>query len=287
MKTLMSIDGGGALGIGPASFLAAMSRNGDALTREALDADAYAGSSVGALLVALRATGRTWTEVRDIFTEHCAEIFERPSWAWRINPWKPRYDGRALRAVVQRYFGTAQLNELQKPVFITAFDFATGRAKVWDRTDGVPVWYAVLCSAAAPTYFPPVDDRYADGGLVANNPAVIGLAACGVQLGWRYSDMRCLSFGTNGQKWDRPRHLGRRSAVGWLRPLLACFMDGGEERDSYVVRAILGDRWMRVEPHLAHEYEMDDVAAALGPYRRIWDELYATEGARVRRWLNG
>lgn len=285
-RLLISIDGGGALGIGPAAFLSLLDR-ADGATRDALGADAYAGSSVGALLVALRATGRTWTDVRDVFTAECEEIFAPAPFWWRVNPWRPRYDGRALRAVAQRTFGTMEMGDLGVPVFLTAFDFATGRVKVWDRTDPVPVWWAVLTSTAAPTYFPIVDGRYGDGGLAANNPAMVGVAACGAQLGWRFSDMRCLSLGTNGQHWDRLGHLNCRSKVGWLAPLLACYFDGGEERDTYTVRAVLGDRFRRVEPRLNHEYAMDDAAAALGPYRRVWEELYASEGAAVARWLRG
>ena len=51
---IISIDGGGTLGCGPAEPLKLMEDHGVS------HADVLAGTSVGGLLVALRATGRTW-----------------------------------------------------------------------------------------------------------------------------------------------------------------------------------------------------------------------------------
>ena len=43
------------------------------------------------------------------------------------------------------------------------------------------VWEASLATSAAPFYFPPFDDKFVDGGVMANNPTLIGyqtLHAC-------------------------------------------------------------------------------------------------------------
>lgn len=276
---LLSLDGGGALGIGPCELLARLE---DAHGR--LRPDAYAGTSVGALLAALAATGRHWAHVREIFVRECPGIFERPPWAWRLNPWRPKYDGKALRRAAQTYLQDLRLCEVEVPIFLTSFDFHTGTPKVWDRGDTEYVWKAVVASAAAPTYFPVVDGRYGDGGLVANNPAMVGLAGLVAKAGWDLGAARCLSLGTNGDAWRDP-HVGRTTRLGWLRPLLATFMEGGEELATFEARAVLGDRLLRVEPRLRHEVAMDDVGAALGPYRRLWADLWAARRVEILGWL--
>jgi predicted acylesterase/phospholipase RssA len=68
------------------------------------------------------------------------------------------------------------MKELKKPNFIPASDFVRGKFKVFNNSDDVLVRYAVRCSAAAPTYFTPVDGRFADSGLWADSPAPVGLA---------------------------------------------------------------------------------------------------------------
>jgi patatin-like phospholipase/acyl hydrolase len=291
MKTLLSIDGGGALGIGPAEFLSHAERE----IGEIRSVDAYAGSSVGALLVALKATGKTWREVRDIFIKECPKIFAKPSLQWRMNPWKPKYNNKNLKEVALKYFGRCGVEssitgplymcDLEKPVFITAFDFATGKPKIFDRTDKVPVWWAVMCSAAAPTYFPIIDNRFGDGGLVANNPSMVGLAACVRQLGWDMYDIKCLSLGTNGHKWDNPK-VNNITKIGWLKPLLNTYFEGGEARDSYYCQAMLGGNHLRIEPTLQHEIEMDDYEEALTAYRNIWLELWHDDGVMVKNWFS-
>jgi hypothetical protein len=279
MPLLLSIDGGGALGIGPCELLARLEE-----AQGRLLPDAYAGTSVGALLAALAATGRPWSHVREIFMRECPGIFERPSWAWRMNPWRPRYDGRALRRAAQTYFQDQRMCEVEVPIFLTSFDFHTGRPKVWDRGDATPIWRAVLCSAAAPTYFHIVEGRYGDGGLVANNPAMVGLAGCAAKESWDLRTARCLSLGTNGDAWRDPK-VAHRTLLGWLRPLLATFMEGNEELADFEARAVLGDRLRRVEPALRHEVKMDDVAAALGPYRQRWVDLWHAEKDAILLWL--
>ncbi len=281
-RFLLSIDGGGALGIGPLEFLAAAERAPE--TREALmRVDAYAGTSVGALLVGLRAVGYTWGEARSIFEKECARIFApAPLW-WRLNPCRPLYDGAALTRAARFYLGTVHLDRLPVPLYLPSFDFATGRPKIWGPRDDVPLAYAVRCSTAAPTYFPIIDDRYGDGGLVANNPAMVGVAGC---IAEGHADMGyiwCLSLGTNGDAWRDPG-VGHRTKIGWLQPLLDTFMTGNEELGTYQARSLLGARLYRVEPPLGHEIALDDVRGALGSYRDLWVHTYAQQHPGVETW---
>lgn len=276
---ILSIDGGGALGIGPCELL---SRLEEAHGR--LHPDAYAGTSVGALLAALAATGRSWAQVREIFGRECPGIFEKPGLAWRLNPWKPKYDGKALRNAAQFFFQDMRMCDVAVPIFLTSFDFKLGRPKIWDRGDTTPIWKAVMCSAAAPTYFPIVEGRYGDGGLVANNPSMVGLAGCVKKEGWDVDSLWCLSLGTNGDSWKDPK-AGHKTKIGWLNPLLETFMSGAEELATFESRSLLNGRLLRIEPHLREEIKLDDVKAALGGYRKVWKELWLARHDEILNWL--
>ena len=103
---------------------------------------------------------------------------------------KSKYDAKVLENLLRDSFGETTLGNIKKPLIINATNVSTGKVHVFkssyqkDRRNGdyfrdreVPLYKAVLASCAAPVYFDPVDiegDLVCDGGLWANNPAVVG-----------------------------------------------------------------------------------------------------------------
>lgn len=279
MKLLLSIDGGGVLGIGPAEYLANLEMD------MFLPAKAYAGSSVGALLVALASSGMGWTEILQVFQAEVPRIFAPAPWSWRINPGRPRFDGTALRIAARKYFGNMRMCDLKKPTFITSFDFRSGKAKVFDITDGALIRDAIVASASAPTYFPIADNgRYGDGGLVANNPSMVGIAGLKAKHGWHIHEIQCLSLGTNGDKWKDPKVSGFMSKLQWVNPLIETMLTGNEELATFQAQAILANLYMRVEPVLSGNLEMDDLTI-LEQYRMLWGALYNRDKDALKQWL--
>lgn len=65
-----------------------------------------------------------------------------------------------------------RFSDLKYPLTIIASDIKQHTVKVWNKkkTPNESVAKAVSCSCAIPGYFKPVDDRYLDGGLLANLP---------------------------------------------------------------------------------------------------------------------
>ena len=65
-----------------------------------------------------------------------------------------------------------RFSDLKYPLTIIASDIKQHTVKVWNKKDtpNESVAKAVSCSCAIPGYFKPVDDRYLDGGLLANLP---------------------------------------------------------------------------------------------------------------------
>lgn len=287
-KLLISFDGGGARGIGPAYYLSKLLE-----VIPTFKVDAWAGTSVGSLVAALAAlyevqTLPQWEYAVALFKENLPKIFTTPSASFRLNPLNPKYDGANLKMVLDRIFRVSStgkpilLSELKTPIFIPTFDMAKGKIKVFDITDKVPVSYAVLCSCAAPSYFAAVQRRYMDGGLVVNNPSMVGYAGCIGKYGWDPSSIYCLSLGT-GDSWSNPGT--EHCLIGWIQPILEACLDGGEEVGEYQMGVLLGDRFKRVDPKLPTAIKLDDVKSALTTYLTIWDKVVKADAEGIKPWL--
>jgi hypothetical protein len=113
---------------------------------------------------------------------------------------------------------------------------------------------------------------------------MVGLAGSVRKLGWDTGYTSILSLGTNGHAWvdPDPNSLGK---LRWLRPLLNTFLAGGEELATFQARSIIGQRLLRIEPALRHEFEMDDVESAFGEYEQIWRKLWDDGMSDVLPWL--
>ena len=281
-KLILSIDGGGALGIGPAAFLAQYELHHG---HNKLCEDALAGTSVGSAIVAPRACGYVFEEIEASFAQQAPRIFQTPKWTWRFDPRKPKYDGVGLAKAVKHMVGLRKMNQLGIPLWIVAIDYKTGKPKVYDTSDGIPVWEAVANSCSAPTYFPPRDGM-SDGGVIANSPAMTAVAAAVSKEGWSLEDIHVLSMGTNGQFWKDPKVTENTNKLQWGGILLDNITKGNEALAEFQCRTILQGRHCRIEPILRHDYGLDDVKG-MAEYAQIWKGLYTTEHGRLLEFLEG
>lgn len=278
MTMILSIDGGGCLGAGPAELLRLLE------AAELFDEDVVAGTSVGGLLAAMRATGRSWSDISATFDKWVGPIFKKPSLLWRCDPTRPKFDDDGLLAATAAELGELRCCDVKKPFFIPAFDFANGRPKIFDHTDTDLLRDVVMRTTAAPTYFQPRESRWADGGLVANNPSAI--AVCGAMhlFDCGPSDVKVLSLNTGGTVWEDPKVGLRTSAVGWVKPVISAALDGNEEIAEFQCSTMLGDRHLRLTPRLAKKYPIDD-PSVVGEYRAIWRGLWDSSKTEAKAWL--
>jgi hypothetical protein len=273
--TGIAIDGGGVLGIGPAQFLANLGYK-----REAF----LAGTSTGAILVALRGKGMEWAEILDMFGSKASEIFKNPA-SLIGSLARSKYKASGLEKLLKFYLGDLKMKDLKKPTYITAADFQTGRPKVFDRSDDVLVRDVVRCSTAAPTYFAPVGGRYADGGLWANNPVLVALAGfCDKE---KVHPLRCriLSLGTGGEYWKPVKLDKDMGLVEWAMPLINYLLEGTESGPQFIASTLWGDRRIRrLAPKLDKEYTLDAVKL-MPEYAKLWAEYERQEHDSVLKWL--
>jgi len=267
---LLSIGGGGVLGIGPATFLRNWEESHKALP---LSPDALAGTSVGSILVAAKAIGLSWAEVETLFIAGAPVIFRKPGWLWRIDPRKPKYDGTGLVEVLKKVFGSIRMNQTKTPVFIPAMDYSRGRPKVWGPEDDTYVWEAVAASCSAPTFFPPRPGQLVDGGLVANSPSMVGIAGAISKLGWELEESWCISMGTNGDYWVNPKIGENTSKIGWADVLLSNITRGNEELSVFQTAALLQRRFLHIDPQLDKNWSLDDLRA-IPSYAGLWQYVF-------------
>lgn len=264
---VLSIDGGGFLGVGPARLLADLEACGYADWEDCLT-----GTSVGALLVALRLKGRPWSYIHKVFMEEVRGIFATSPLSWRLNPMTPKFDNVTLLRVVRRELGSMTCRDAKLPFFIPAMDISRGVPKVFDNSDDFLLSDVVMASTAAPTYFAPWRGRYVDGGLVANNPshlAVAGLVKAGVHL----DGLNVISLNTGGDTWTAPHVSGRMLPTSWISPVIRSQLSGNEEVGEFICDALLPGRHLRITPPYKRDYDLADVGA-VDEVEGIWQKLF-------------
>jgi NTE family protein len=157
------LGGGGARGFAHIGLIRA-------LRELQIPVDVVGGTSMGAFLSALAATGLDSVEI----TRVARDTFVRGNF---LNDYAiPRFSilrGRKFAARLKEIFGDAQIEDLRKPFFCVSTNLTTGAPMVHDRG---PLYAWVGTSMAIPGIGPPVawqGDLLCDGGVVDNLPTDI------------------------------------------------------------------------------------------------------------------
>uniref|UniRef100_A0A0N4ZRA5 phospholipase A2 n=1 Tax=Parastrongyloides trichosuri TaxID=131310 RepID=A0A0N4ZRA5_PARTI len=184
---VLSLDGGGVRGMVIIQTLLYISKN---LGNNDLikNFDWISGTSTGAILAAGLAEGMSIVELQKLYLRFKDTVFvgDRP------------YDSDNLKNILIDVFGNRTMNQFNgnKKVIITTvqgnicppklnlfrnymlpnFGEEINKKRGFFQLDKVPIWKALRCSTAAPTYFEAVDNKYIDGGVMANNPTMDTIA---------------------------------------------------------------------------------------------------------------
>lgn len=284
-KLVISIAGGGALGIGPLAFLSKIEQ----LTGKEIPsfADAFAGTSTGAIIAAGLAEGYSARELYDIYRRNLGKIFTKYSWYKRLLSTCPTYDNTNLKRILQETFH-GKVGDWKKPVYIpTTHTNGKSEEKVWDLGDkDVDKWFAVLTSTAAPTYFDCVYDNekncYIDGGMWKNSPVDV-LNAGLMKSGW--SNYKVLNLETG---MDTPNtESGNKTYVGWAKYIFKKWVARSSKSGEYEVKAILGDENIfTARPYIDKKPDMDDVSSKnLDSVTQLWEQYFYSRKSDIEKWL--
>ena len=219
MVRIVSIDGGGYLGLATATLIEEIERHYGKTFHESFDL--FCGTSTGAIIALALASGMTGKEVNNLYQKFGAKVFRNPFPGCRqLRMLRgllfSAYSNTGLQESLTDAFGNLTLGDLRrknKRVLVTSFCTTTGKPRVFKtdhssdltRDDGYLVRDVALASSAAPIYLPVVklcaptngiEERYCDGGVFSNHPALLGYAEAVSHIGCNPQDVRILSLST-------------------------------------------------------------------------------------------
>ena len=235
--TILSLSGGGYLGLYTASVLAALEESyGAPIARHF---DLIAGTSVGGIIALGLANEIPAKDIQKAFEDKGTKIFsDRPApqgTAGTIADLsryarKPKYRPDALRNTIVRIVGEETLiGHLKHPVIVPAVNLTKGGPQMFKtphhedfrRDLHLKAVDVALATSAAPTYFPiaEVEDAlFTDGGLYANSPDLLAVHEAEHFFARPASEVRLLSIGTTTAQFSFAHAHGRElGAFGWMR----------------------------------------------------------------------
>lgn len=275
-RHVLSIDGGGILGLIPAVILAEIEARASRPACELFDL--LSGTSTGGIIACAASVGIPAKNVVTPYRERGHEIFAR-DWGHRLATgfglWGPQYSAAGIEAALGDVFGDRRLSDCRAELLVPAYDIEARSpilfksAKARDSRRDFYLRDVARATSAAPTYFPPARVTSltgevvtaVDGGLYANNPATCALAQVAKSCDLTGAVMVSLGTGSSGHPYLY--HAARRWGLArWARPLLDCMFDGQSDTAAHQCWALLGERYVRLQPALPGTMAMDDAGAA-------------------------
>lgn len=266
---ILSLDGGGYLGLAGAAFLAEIERHFGITCHDSFDL--FCGTSTGAIIALALASGKNAREVVDLYKSFGPKVFRNHfpgSRKLRMlkGLFTSMYGNEGLRSALADAFGDQTLGSVLdkgKYVVIPAFCLTTGKPRIFktDHGEGLtrhnqyPLRDVALASSAAPVYLPvvelpsPVDgrlERYCDGGVFANHPALLGLSEALFHLNATPADLSILSVSTPRSNLAEEasaagffrRNVLSRGVCLWAGSMAGLFIDSTSEIANETIRRV-------------------------------------------------
>lgn len=291
MKRILSLRGGGIRGLSTAVILARIERETGKQIHELFDL--VAGTSVGGILAAAVSIGISGQELVDFFHREGPKIF-RPRFAAKFGLTQSRFKSDDLQESLWRSFGGKGILMAHTlcDLLICTTRYQGMEGVVWkSRKDvAMPLYLAAAMSAAAPTYFDPIQFEgfhYCDGGCWANNPSAV--AATEAHNRWPAESVALLDINCPANKTAFAPHRG--GIFGVASHLVSLFIGAGESGANKICDAVLDGGSIRrtVEPPLLNaSQDIGDASKknleALWMCAQLDIEVHLELAMQVLRW---
>ena len=261
---ILSLDGGGFKGLFSAAVLAKLEEKSGCKVVDHFDL--ITGTSTGGLIAIGLGLGLSPREIVQFYVNEGAKIFGNTLGWRRLLQWifrKFPHDRLRKSIRAESAFGDKLLGESNKRLVIPAYNLGADQVRVFKTphhprltTDlHIPAWKVALATSAAPTYFPACMEinhtRLIDGGVWANNPAMVGVVEAVSMLNVSLEAIKVFSIGTTDSRKSRRKALNSGGILQWLRKqdVLDVFMRGQSVGVNGQVGHLIGvDNYRRIDP---------------------------------------
>lgn len=282
---ILSIDGGGIRGMIPAIWLMELERKINQPISSIFHV--IAGTSTGAIIAAGLSTPlfakpgnppyQAFNLVQ-LYRTKGKEVFSKSQSTWdalKANYLQaPQYLNDGKQNIFEKYFGTLKLSDTFTELVVPAVKAESSVTDVFSRQGAKKdlsrnflLRDVLMCTTAAPTFFPAYSfngTAYVDGGVHANNPAMIAYSHAMKIYRETISTnrIRLLSLGTGDYVPDPLHPTAGRDLLFWYRnreTVLKTLLDGPQNNIDMQLADIIGDNYYRWQVWLENPIRLDDI----------------------------
>ena len=180
-KLVLSLDGGGVRGLATVIFLKELEKISGKKIFDLFDF--FIGTSAGGLSAMHLVINKTSANDLENFWSQDNLAMSMRGTFWTKNFFlttKPKYNNESRTELLERYFGNKLISDSEKPIAVLSYDVEDRKPRVLSSYNdkNIRVISAINATSAAPLYYPTVQVEdgswLIDGGVVANNPCLVG-----------------------------------------------------------------------------------------------------------------
>jgi len=263
---ILSLDGGGMKGLYAARILQEFEAAYGPVHRYF---HMICGTSTGGILALALSTGIPAATIVQFYERYGPKIFpyQRPWWRllhmFKQLVIRSKYSDRQLRAALEDVFGERKVKDCHTIVLVPATNITTGEPTVFKsnhtarhpRDMEAKLVEVALATAAAPTFFPVASvqvlpgEQFVDGGLWANNPALVGIQeASDYYFNKGYERIGLLSIPTAHERTQMERTTNTRlSFLKWRDKLISMMIDAQSKAVENHIRLLLKSGLLKLD----------------------------------------
>ncbi len=300
---ILSLDGGGVRGVFSAKILELIEKKLGIKINQHFDL--IVGTSTGSISAAAVATDYDLDQLVQQYTEMSKEVFppQGISRCWK-GLFSSQYKTEPLENFLKDAFGEIRMGQIDRPLILNATNVTKRKVHLFKsryqeglrrgdyvRDGDVPLYRAVLASCAAPLYFDPVEidsnTLVCDGGVWANNPALVGYVDAISNFKRDPADIKILSIGTGTPEQDYASSQSWGFCSGWKgRQLVDFLMRCQTDFPTNCLQLLNPGNIFRINPPINSAYALD-FPKAVPTLISTADSEFTDQSQDINKFLGG